>query len=217
MLQKIFNAARSGVEGRREVPPTFIFSGAGTWRDMIFLGLAVPGASDLDSSEEPVAIWRTATGQRFQNYRARFTVLDAPVISRAWIENLIAGNGDDANAPEAWRTWVKTGRRKALMATRSLEYRSKAEQLPPDKEGEAIVQVIRDYFKDSPHQFEHCAAAIARFMMPDVVTLDVTRPSRDWGARRCRPAASWRRTERYSRGFCPGGKMLFRFLFGRCS
>jgi Restriction endonuclease AspBHI N-terminal/Restriction endonuclease len=181
MLQKIFDAARSGVEGRREVPPTFIFSGAGTWRDMIFLGLAVPGASDLDSSEELVAIWRTATGQRFQNYRARFTVLDAPVISRAWIDSLIAGNGDDANAPEAWRTWVKTGRRKALMATRSLEYRSKAEQLPPDKEGEATVQVIRDYFKDSPHAFEHCAAAIARFMMPDVVTLDVTRPSRDGG------------------------------------
>src|SRR4051812_35493707 len=67
------------------------------------------------------------------------------------------------------------------MATRSLEYRSKAEQLPPDKEGEAIVEVIRDYFKDNPHAFEHCAAAIARFMMPDVVTLDVTRPSRDGG------------------------------------
>ena len=40
------------------------------------------------------------------------------------------------------------------MATRSLEYRSKAEQLPPDKEGEAIVEVIRDYFKDNPHAFE---------------------------------------------------------------
>jgi hypothetical protein len=181
ILQKIFNAARSGADGRREVPPTFIFVNSGTWRDMIFLGLAVPGASDLDSSEELVAIWRTAGGQRFQNYRARFTVLDAPVISRAWIDSLIAGNGDDANAPEAWRTWVKTGRRRALMATRSLEYRSKVEQLPPDQEGEAIVQVIRDYFEDSPHTFEHCAAAIVRFMMPDVVSLDVTRPSRDGG------------------------------------
>lgn len=181
ILQKMFNAARSGVEGRREVPPTFIFSGAGTWRDMNFLGLAVPGASDLDSSEELVAIWRTAGGQRFQNYRARFTVLDAPVISRAWIDSLIAGEPDDALAPEAWQTWVKTGRRRALMSTRTLEYRSKAEQLPADKEGEAIVQVIRDHFRDSPHAFEHCAAAIARFMMPDVVTLDVTRPSRDGG------------------------------------
>ncbi|WP_334401392.1 restriction endonuclease [Bradyrhizobium sp. AZCC 2289] len=181
MLQKIFNAARSGVEGRREVPPTFIFSGAGTWRDMIFLGLAVPGASDLDSSEELVAIWRTAGGQRFQNYRARFTVLDASVISRAWIDSLIAGEPEDALAPDAWQTWVRTGRRRALMSTRSLEYRSKIEQLPAEKDGEAMVQVIRDHFRESPHAFEHCAAAITRFMMPDVVTLDVTRPSRDGG------------------------------------
>lgn len=213
ILQKIFELARGGADGRRDVPPTFIFVNAGTWRDMIFLGLAVPGASDLDSSEELVAIWRTASGQRFQNYRARFTVLDAPVISRAWIDSLIAGKGDDARAPEAWRTWVKTGRRRALMSTRSLEYRSKIEQLPVDKEGEAIVQTIRDHFKDSPHAFEHCAAVIARFMMPDVVTLDVTRPSRD-GGRRYRTAACWSRAKRDTCRFCPGGEMLFSFQLG---
>lgn len=186
ILQKIFEAARGGAAGRGQVPPIFIFANTGSWRDMTFLGLAVPGASDLDSSEELVAIWRTAGGQRFQNYRARFTVLDAQVISRAWIESLIAADGDgatvdNAKAPEAWRTWVNTGRRRALMSTRSLEYRSKGEQLPVDKEGEAIIRAVREYFKDSPHAFEHCAAAIARFMMPDVVTLDVTRPSRDGG------------------------------------
>jgi hypothetical protein len=181
ILRKIFRAARSGPKGRCEVPPTFIFTGAGTWRDMIFLGLAVPGASDLDSSEELVAIWRTAGSQRFQNYRARFTVLNAPVISRAWIDSLIAGDPDETVAPEAWRTWIRTGRRQALMSTRSLEYRNKAEQLPADKEGEAMVQAIRNHFEKTPHAFEHCAAAITRFMMPDVVTLDVTRPSRDGG------------------------------------
>ena len=111
ILQKIFNAARSGIEGRREVPPTFIFSGADTWRDMIFLGLVVPGASDLDSSEELVAIWRTAAGQRFQNYRARFTVLDASVISREWIDGLIAGEPEDSAAPDAWQTWVRRSSR----------------------------------------------------------------------------------------------------------
>lgn len=181
ILQRIFTAARSGNESRRQVPPTFIFSSSGSWRDMNFLGLAVPGASDLDSSEELVAIWRTAQGHRFQNYRARFTVLDAPVISRAWIDSLIARAPDDSVAPEAWRTWAKTGRRRALVAKRSLEYRNKTEQLPRDKEGEAIVQVIREYFRDSPHAFEHCAAAITRLMMPDVTALDVTRPSRDGG------------------------------------
>jgi hypothetical protein len=181
ILQKIFAAARSGQEARRQVPPTFIFAGTASWRDMNFLGLGVPGASDLDSAEELVAIWRTAEGKRFQNYRARFTILDAPVISRAWIDSLIAGTPDDSAAPDAWRTWVKTGRRCPLMATRSLEYRKRNEQLPQDDEGNAIIQVIREYFKDTPHGFEHCAAAIARLMLPDVATLDVTRPSKDGG------------------------------------
>lgn len=78
ILQKIFAAARSSQEARREVPPIFVFAGTASWRDMNFLGLGVPGASDLDSAEELVAIWRTAEGKRFQNYRARFTILDAP-------------------------------------------------------------------------------------------------------------------------------------------
>lgn len=148
---------------------------------MNFFGLAVPGASDLDSSEELVAIWRTVEGKRFQNYRARFTILDASVISRTWIDSLIAGKPDEAAAPDAWRTWIKTGRRRALTATRSLEYRSKNEQLPQDKDGNAIIQAVRGYFKDTPHAFEHCAAAITRLMLPDVAALDVTRPSRDGG------------------------------------
>jgi hypothetical protein len=181
ILQKIFAAARSGQEARREVPPIFVFAGTASWRDMNFIGLGVPGASDLDSAEELVAIWRTAEGKRFQNYRARFTILDAPVISRAWIDSLIAGKPDDSTSPDAWRTWVKTGRRRALMATRSLEYRSKIEQLPHDEEGNAIIQEIRKYFRDTPHAFEHCAAAITRLMLPDIATLDVTRPSRDGG------------------------------------
>jgi len=181
ILQKIFAAARSGQEARCEVPPIFVFAGTASWRDMNFLGLGVPGASDLDSSEELVAIWRTAEGKRFQNYRARFTILDAPVISRAWVDSLIAGKPDDSAAPDAWRTWVKTGRRRALIATRSLEYRSKSEQLPQDEEGNAIIEAIREYFRTTPHAFEHCAAAITRLMLPDIAMLDVTRPSRDGG------------------------------------
>lgn len=181
ILQKIFAAARSGIEARRDVPPIFIFASSASWRDMTFLGLAVPGASDLDFSEELVAIWRTAQGKRFQNYRARFTVLDAPVISRSWIDSLIAGTPDDTSAPDSWIHWIKTGHRRALMAIRSLEYRGKNEQIPNDQEGEAVIQTIREYFKERPHGFEHCAAAIARLMMPNIATLDVTRPSRDGG------------------------------------
>ena len=181
MLQRIFAAARSGFEGRQEVPPTFLFANAGSGRNVIFLGLAVPGATELEASEELVAIWRTSGGSRFQNYRARFTVLDAAVISRAWINTMIAGARDDSLAPEAWRAWMKTGRRQALLATRSLEYRSRGEQLPRESEGEAMITIIRRHFSNHPHAFEHCAAAIARLMIPDIAGLDVTRPSRDGG------------------------------------
>lgn len=181
ILRKIFAASREGTTGRVEVPPIFLFGSTGVWRNFQFLGLAVPGASDLDAAEELVAIWRIAGGNRFQNYRARFTVLDAPVISRAWIDSIIAGQRDDSLAPDAWRRWMRTGRRKPLTATRSLEWRDRREQLPQDREGQEIIRIIQAHFKDRLHAFEHCASAIARLMMPAVATLDVTRPSRDGG------------------------------------
>src|SRR5690606_19632945 len=135
----------------------------------------------LHVSEELVAIWRSVGGQRFQNYRARFTVLDAARISRAWIDSIIAGRSDDSLAPDAWRKWKRTGRRTPLVATRTLEYRTPHEQLPNDRESQAIIEAIRAYFEDRPHDFEHCAAALARLMIPDIADLDVTRPSRDGG------------------------------------
>lgn len=181
ILKTIFEHSRSGTEGRARVPPIFIFSRAGVSRDVRFLGLAVPGASDLDASEELVAIWRSVKGERFQNYRARFTVLDAARVSRAWIDSIISGTPDHSLAPEAWKTWRKTGRRKALMAARTLEYRSRAEQLPADAEGQAIMEAVRTHFKHRPHAFEYCAAALARLMIPEIAGLDVTRPSRDGG------------------------------------
>lgn len=181
ILKKIFQDSRSGVNGRADVPPIFLFASTGVSRDVRFLGLAVPGAADLDASEELVAIWRSVKGERFQNYRARFTVLDAATISRYWIDSIVSGKPDHSLAPAAWVAWRKTGRRTPLTASRTLEYRTRGEQLPSDKIGQAIVEVIRLHFKDRPHGFEHCAAALARLMIPDIAGLDVTRPSRDGG------------------------------------
>ncbi len=181
ILKKIFEDSRSGQAGREVVPPVFLFAKTGTYRDVRFLGLAVPGASDLDASEELVAIWRNVRNERFQNYRSRFTVLDAAVISRNWIDSIIAGRPDHSLAPPAWLHWRRTGRRTPLIAARTLEYRTRSEQLPSDKEGLAMIDAIRVHFKSRPHAFEHCAAALARFMVPDIAVLDVTRPSRDGG------------------------------------
>ncbi|MBX5128507.1 restriction endonuclease [Rhizobium lentis] len=181
ILRTIFEDARAGERGRRLVPPIFLFARAGTSRTLRFLGLAVPGASDLDASEELVAIWRSTKGQRFQNYRARFTVLDAARMPRAWVDSIIARRPDHSLAPEAWQLWRKTGKRKALVAPRTLEYRSPAEQLPADGPSSAIAQAIRHHFIGRWHAFEHCAVALAQMMIPQIAALDVTRPTRDGG------------------------------------
>ncbi|CAN7724608.1 restriction endonuclease [Rhizobium sp. LjRoot98] len=181
ILKTIFEDSRSGQAGREVVPPVFLFAKTGTYRDVRFLGLAVPGASDLDASEELVAIWRNVKNERFQNYRSRFTVLDAAVMSRKWIDSIITGQPDHSQAPPAWLAWRKTGKRTPLIAARTLEYRSRSEQLPSDKEGQAMMEAIRVHFKGRPHAFEYCAAALARLMVPDIAALDVTRPSRDGG------------------------------------
>lgn len=207
ILRTIFENSRAGESGRTEVPPIFIFASTGVSRDVRFLGLAVPGATDLDASEELVAIWRNVKGERFQNYRARFTVLDATGISRAWLNSIIDGTPDHALAPEAWKRWRKTGRRKPLVAARTLEYRSRTEQLPDNKADEALVDTIRSHFSSRPHAFEYCAAALAKLMIPDIAGLDVTRPSRDGG----RDAVGQLRV-----GFGPSGILVDFALEAKC-
>ena len=44
-----------------------------------------------------------------------------------------------------------------------------------------MISTIHRFFADRPHDFEQCAAALARMMLPDIVTIDLTRPSRDGG------------------------------------
>ena len=44
----------------------------------------------MTSEEELVAIWRTTRDHRFQNYRAHFTILNEAVVSRAWIDQILA-------------------------------------------------------------------------------------------------------------------------------
>jgi hypothetical protein len=182
LLRRIFANAHSGLDGRRCVPPILLFANTGEGRDVIFLGLAVPGIADQRAPEDLVAIWKVASGKRFQNYRARFSVLNVPIVSRAWLEDIIERRAlHTANAPAVWTSWVESGKCEVLRASRSLEHRTKAEQLPTTKEELSILRAVHEYFVGRPHDFEHCAAAIARMLLPNVSTLDVTRPSRDGG------------------------------------
>lgn len=181
LLRRVFELAHQRPAGRREVPPILVFANTGQWRDVVFLGLAVPGTADLRLSEDLVAVWKSVGGKRFQNYRARFSILDVPVVSRSWIGDIAAGNPHTSNAPAPWRAWVDGGHARALMANRSVEYRTKAEQLPRDVEDLRVLKAVHEFFADRPHDFEACAAALARMLLPDITSLDLTRPSRDGG------------------------------------
>jgi Restriction endonuclease AspBHI N-terminal len=97
LLRLCFDALHT--HARRQVPPILVFTSAGSWRDMIFRGLAVPGGRGLMQHEDLVAIWKTKLGQRFQNYRAKFTILDVAVIDRAWIKDIRNGSDSLTRAP----------------------------------------------------------------------------------------------------------------------
>ena len=181
ILKNIFGSAHVGKEGRLLVPPVLVFANTGTWRDVRFLGLAVPGGTSLTAAESLVALWRTARGRRFQNYRARFAILSVPVVSRAWLDDICAGSLHTLNAPSAWTNWAHRGQADVLMAPRSVEFRTRSEQQPAGPEGQSMVAAIHGFFQDRPHDFENCAAVLARMLLPDIAALDLTRPSRDGG------------------------------------
>jgi len=181
ILRNVFALAHSGQGGRAQVPPFLIFSKGAARRDVVFRGLAVPGAIHLDPSTDLIATWKSIDGERFQNYRAVFTILDVAVISRAWLNAIRKGEKLGSFCPPAFKRWVETGKAKALLAERVTRTRPAAQQLGRTAQQRVVARAIYDYFKGSPTAFEHFAAGVARMMDANIVSLDVTRPSRDGG------------------------------------
>lgn len=181
LLELIFTRHHSGE--RHLVPPILIFTKAGVYRDVIFRGLAVPGQIGSTHNDDLVAVWHTSKGQRFQNYKATFTILDLPHIPRAWIAAIVNGTvgADSEYAPLEWLKWVKTGQYTPLIAKRSQQVLSRKEQLPLTKDDLKMLSIIHEYFKADPYAFEACAAHLVRVCLPDIVELDLTRRYRDGG------------------------------------
>jgi hypothetical protein len=116
LLRTVFERAHAGLAGRAKVPPFLLFDKPGTGRDVRFRGLLAPGSDRISGEEDLVAVWRTTKGQRFQNYRARFTVLDTGTVPRLWIAELSAGQPLGPACPPEWRRWVDTGNYTPLLA-----------------------------------------------------------------------------------------------------
>src|ERR1017187_7822184 len=84
---------------------------------------------------------------------AKFTVLDVSSLDRLWLDVLQANGNWLADAPAVWRKWRETGYRRALTAVRSLEIRTRDEQLPASDD-DALLKLILDARKDdSPRRW----------------------------------------------------------------
>ena len=180
LLSRVFDWAHGDAVTRAKVPPFFLFDKYGSGRDVRFRGLLAPGADRLSGEEDLVAIWRTTNGQRFQNYRSRFTVLDIPVVSRAWIKQLQEGDPLGSECPEAWRIWVASRIYTPLLAPPTVITRSREDQQPPTAD-KPLLELVYTYFQDRPYDFEYFAADLWRTSQPNVDRIDVTRPWRDGG------------------------------------
>ncbi len=182
LLKWVFDQIHTGA--RDMIPPFFVFTKGPKGRDVQFRGLAVPGAKGLAQTDDLVAIWKTKGGARFANYKATFTILDVPAVSRSWIEDVEHGTPNSQNAPTVWKRWVIKGDYAPLVAPRAKEHRTKQEQLPETPLERRIVDRVIRYFKGHPegeYAFEGCAAEITRLMDPRIVQWDLTRPWRDGG------------------------------------
>jgi hypothetical protein len=179
-LRNIFDALHQ--RQYHKIPPIFFFTKGATGRDVVFRGLLIPGKAGVTNTEDLVAIWKTKKGQRFQNYRAVFTVIDEGFIDHKWIHDLHNGSPESTNAPKHWLNW-RLGKKvpPTLTAERTVENRTKTEQLPQDATGLDILNSIHSTFADNSYGFERCAAELVKLMDRNVASYDLTRRTRDGG------------------------------------
>lgn len=167
---------------RREFcPPILVFAALRTKHSFAFRGLAVPGYPGMPATQDLVSIWKSVKGQRFQNLRAIFTILDVAVVEKRWIDEAKDGLPSVDNAPQSWKEWVETGRYRPLQAPATTVVRTPEEQLPQVQTDKHLIECIRSRFIGRPTDFEFCAAELARLLLGNVTDLELTRPWRDGG------------------------------------
>lgn len=181
ILRDTFGLVHAAPPRRDEVAPFFVFTRGPRGHDVVFRGLAAPGSPNVSPLEQLVAVWKSKGDERFQNYKSIFSVLDAGVVERRWIDDLLACRHDSPSAPGAWSQWVRKGIYRPLQAQKAVAFRTKEEQLPKPGLQAEIVKAITDAFHDDPYGFERCAAEVFRLMEKNVVGYELTRPWRDGG------------------------------------
>ena len=184
ILSRVFDLMHADPSLRAQIPPFLVFQRFPTSRSarsFQFKGLAVPGFAGLPATADLVAVWKTSKGQRFQNYRAVFTILDVPVIPRVWINDLDSGMPLTKHAPLAWRNWAELGRYDALTAESTTVIRSPDAQIPNTPTKLAILETVWKHFQKAPQEFESFAARLFQMHDQRVIIDEITRSAVDGG------------------------------------
>ena len=179
ILKKVFDSLH--LQDRSNIPPFFIFNRSACGHDVVFLGVAVPGAQNLTNNDDLVAIWKSRKASRFQNYKSIFTVLDIGIVEKSWIRQLENGNPVGDKCPLVWKKWAETGIYTPLQSENTIEYRLKDEQLPKMSGDKDIINTIYNTFSANPYGFERCAVELVRLMDKNFTRFDLTRPWVDGG------------------------------------
>jgi len=184
ILRNVFDWLHASPAMRNSIPPFFVFSKFPTSRSsrsVQFNGLAVPGSSSVSATDDLIAVWKTTNQQRFQNYRATFTILNIPKIERAWLKDLNQGLGDTPNAPSVWRCWRTSGKYHPLISAPTTIIRSITAQLPQTELQEKIIDAIYKYFQKTPSKFEAFSAKVFQLHDSKVIIDEITRAAVDGG------------------------------------
>jgi len=184
VLRHAFARLHAETSPRTDVAPFFIFKKYQTKngaRSVQFKGVAAPGYPGMSATEDLVAVWKSTDGQRFQNYRSTFTVLDVPVVSRAWIADLATGKLNTINAPKAWQDWMAKGIYRPLAAEPTTVIRSGEQQTPDTPLKASLLECVWKHFKDTPIAFEAFAARIYQMTDSRVIIDEITRGTIDGG------------------------------------
>ncbi len=194
ILRYIFQLATSDdIPQREKIPPILVFKKAGG-RNVKFLGLAVPGLKGKPKKEWLTAVWGcNKDGDRFQNYKAFFTILNTSTgnevesgfgINLAWLNDIEKGDAIKSKfAPKGWKRYIRLKSYASLIAKQEKFKKTKEEQLPSESEKIKMLDIIHDFFieKDRGYSFEKFAADIIKYLDDAVLNIEVTRPYKDGG------------------------------------
>jgi hypothetical protein len=163
ILKNIFRNLHSRENLRDNIPPLFLFSKWPTQnspRSVRFRGVCAPGSPHYNAKKDLTRVWRQSNKRRVQNYRAIFTILDIPVISRKWINDLEANLPDSNHRPLVWKMWQTSGLYRPLKATSIPVFRPVQDQLPKTDLKKAMLFKLYRYFSLDPYKFIFFAADI---------------------------------------------------------